>query len=74
MLITGRETAAGVGKLRAELLDREMFYTLLEVQVLTKQYRQTYNRIRPQCSLGYPVTRAGSHVDRRTCSDAGRTN
>ena len=30
-----------------------MFYTLLEVQVLTKQYRQTYNRIRPQCFLAY---------------------
>ena len=41
------------GKLRDELLDREVFYTLLEVQVLTKQYRQTYNRIRPHSSLGY---------------------
>ncbi len=36
-----------------ELLDREVFYTLLEVQVLTEQYRQTYNRIRPHISLGY---------------------
>ena len=34
-------------KLRDELLDREVFYTLLEVRVLTEQYRQTYNRIRP---------------------------
>ena len=41
------------GKLRDELLDREVFYTLLEVQVLTEQYRQTYNRIRPRSSLGY---------------------
>ena len=41
------------GKLRDELLDREVFYTLLEVQVLTEQYRQTYNRIRPHISLGY---------------------
>ena len=41
------------GKLRDELLDREVFYTLLEVQVLTEQYRQTYNRIRPHSSLGY---------------------
>ncbi len=41
------------GKLRDELLDREVFYTLLEVQVLTQQYRQTYNRIRPHSSLGY---------------------
>lgn len=41
------------GKLRDELLDREVFYMQLEVQVLTEQYRQTYNRIRPHSSLGY---------------------
>ena len=41
------------GKLRDELLDRELFYTLLEVRVLTERYRQTYNRIRPHSSLGY---------------------
>ena len=41
------------GKLRDELLDREIFYTLLKEQVLTEQYRQTYNRIRPHSSLGY---------------------
>ena len=41
------------GKLRDELLDREIFYTLQEVQVLTEQYRQTYNRIRPHSSLAY---------------------
>ena len=41
------------GKLRDELLDREVFYTLLEVRVLTEQYRQTYNRVRPHSSLGY---------------------
>ena len=40
-------------KLRDELLNREIFHTLLEVKVLTKQYRQTYNRIRPRSSLGY---------------------
>ena len=41
------------GKVRDELLDREVFYTLLQVKVLTEQYRQTYNRIRPHSSLGY---------------------
>ena len=40
------------GKLRDELLDREVFHTLLEVQVLTEQYRQNYNRVRPHSSLG----------------------
>ena len=41
------------GKLRDELLDRELFYTLKEVQVLTDQYRKIYNQIRPHSSLGY---------------------
>ena len=41
------------GKLRGELLDREIFYTLREAQVLTGEYKQTYNRIRPHSSLGY---------------------
>jgi len=31
------------GKLRDELLDREVFYTLLEVTVLTERYRRTCN-------------------------------
>ncbi len=38
------------GKLRDELLNREVFYTL---KVLTEQYRQTYNRVRPHSALGY---------------------
>ena len=38
--------------MRDELLDREVFYTLLEVRVLTERYRRTYNRIRPHSSLG----------------------
>ena len=48
------------GKLRDELLDREIFYTLKEVEVLTEDWRQTYNRIRPHSSLGYrpPVPEA----------------
>ena len=32
---------------------REVFHTLLEVRVLTEQYRQIYNRVRPHSSLGY---------------------
>ena len=35
------------------MLDREVFYTLLEVRVLTERFRRTYNRIRPHSSLGY---------------------
>ena len=41
------------GKLRDELLARELFYTKLAVRVLTERYRQTYNRIRPHSSLGF---------------------
>ena len=41
------------GKLRDELLDREVFNTLLEVRVLTQQYRQTCNQIRPHSSMGH---------------------
>ena len=41
------------GKLRDELLDLEVFYSLLEVQALTEQYRSNYNRLRPHSSVGY---------------------
>ena len=41
------------GKLRDELLNREVFYTLKEVQVLTERWRQHYNQVRPHSSLNY---------------------
>ncbi len=41
------------GKLRDELLNREVFYTLKEVEVLTERWRQHYNQVRPHSSLGY---------------------
>jgi putative transposase len=41
------------GKLRDELLDREIFYTLAEAQVLTEWWRQEYNHVRPHSALGY---------------------
>jgi len=41
------------GKLRDELLDREIFDTLLEANVLTERWRQEYNTVRPHSSLGY---------------------
>ena len=48
------------GKLRDELLNGEIFNTLLEVQVLVEQWRQEYNKVRPHSSLGYrpPVPEA----------------
>ena len=41
------------GKLRNELLDGEIFYTLKEAQVITEHWRWYYNRIRPHSTLGY---------------------
>jgi putative transposase len=41
------------GKLRDELLNREIFYSLREVQILTERWRREYNTIRPHSSLGY---------------------
>jgi transposase InsO family protein len=41
------------GKLRDELLNGEIFYTLWEAKVLVERWRQHYNRIRPHSSLGY---------------------
>lgn len=48
------------GKLRDELLNREIFYTLKEAQVLIEQWRRHYNEVRPHSSLGYrpPAPRA----------------
>ena len=41
------------GKLRDELLNRELFTTLKEAKVLIEQWRREYNQIRPHSSLGY---------------------
>ena len=41
------------GKLRDELLNREIFTTLLEAQILIEQWRKEYNQVRPHSSLGY---------------------
>lgn len=41
------------GKLRDELLNREIFYTLREAQILIERWRQEYNTVRPHSALGY---------------------
>ena len=41
------------GKLRDELLNGEIFYTLKEAKVLIERWRQEFNRLRPHSSLGY---------------------
>ncbi len=41
------------GKLKDELIDREIFYSLKEAQVLVEQWRREYNTVRPHSALDY---------------------
>ena len=52
------------GKLRDELLNREIFDTLLEAKVLIERWRREYNTIRPHSALGY---RPPAPETRRPC-------
>jgi transposase InsO family protein len=58
------------GKLRDELLNREVFDTLLEAQALIESWRREYNQVRPHSALGYhppaPETILPSLVSVRT--------
>lgn len=56
------------GKLRNELLDGEIFDTLLEAKVLIERWRKEYNTIRPHSSLEY---RAPVPETKLFCSTAG---
>ena len=40
-------------RLRDELLNGEIFYTLREAQIVTESWRRHYNTIRPHASIGY---------------------
>lgn len=40
------------GKMRYELLDGEIFYTLKEAQIIIERWKRLYNTIRPHQSLG----------------------
>ena len=41
------------GKMRDELLDREIFFTLEEAKTLIARWREEYNHIRPHGALCY---------------------
>ncbi len=45
-------------RLRDELLNRELFTSVLEAKVLTEDYRQEYNQRRPHSALGYQTPAA----------------
>ena len=40
-------------RLRDELLNGEIFYTLREAQIVIESWRRHYNTVRPHASLGY---------------------
>jgi transposase InsO family protein len=40
-------------RLRDELLDGEIFYTLREAQIIIESWRRHYNAVRPHAALGY---------------------
>jgi putative transposase len=40
-------------RLRDELLDGEVFYTLREAQIVIESWRRHYNAVRPHASIGY---------------------
>ena len=40
------------GKMRAQFLNGELFYTLKEAQIMTERWRSHYNTVRPHSSLG----------------------
>jgi transposase InsO family protein len=48
------------GKMRDELLNGEIFYTLKEAEILIEMWRKEYNTVRPHSALGYrpPVPQA----------------
>lgn len=56
------------GKLRDELLNREIFYTLTEAEVLLERWRVHFNTKRPHSALGYrpPAPEAIQHPNNLT--------
>lgn len=42
-----------IGKLRDELLNREIFTTVTEAKILIEEWRKEYNQVRPHSALNY---------------------
>jgi len=62
------------GKLRDELLNVELFDTLLEAKVLVERWRRVYNTVRPHSALGYRPPAPEARLTRPPDSpEAGRT-
>jgi len=41
------------GTLRDDVLNGDIFHTLLEARIIIKRWRQAYNEVRPHSALGY---------------------
>ena len=61
------------GRLRDELLNGEIFETLMEARVVIEDWRQHYNRVRPHSSLGYRPPASEAIEPRRSCKTSGAT-
>ena len=46
-------------RLRDELLNGEIFYSLREAQIVIESWRRHYNAVRPHASIGYQRSRPG---------------
>ncbi len=58
------------GRLRDELLNGEVFYTLKEAQVIIEDWRRHYNHIRPHSALGYKPPAPLAHINLGVASAA----
>lgn len=56
------------GKLRDELLNGEVFYTLKEAKVVIERWREHYNTKRPHSSLGYKPPAPQTIIPSEACS------
>ncbi len=59
-------------RLRDELLDRELFTSLIEAKVIVEEYRQHYNRRRPHSALGYRTPVEFAELCRSAAAIAGQ--
>ena len=62
------------GKMRDELLAREIFYSLKEAQLLIEMWRKQYNTVRPHSALGYrPPAPAAIYIQPAQIQPVGLT-
>ena len=60
------------GKMRDELLNLEIFYSLKEARIMIEMWRKHYNTIRPHSALGYrPLIPASIQVQSRQIKCVG---